>query len=190
MSLESSLDEAQIRDLIAKAQQGDTDAFGKVYDNFFESVYRYVTFRLPEEIAEDLTAEIFVKAWEKLHTYQTRKKVPFGAWLFRIARHSVIDTYRKQKQVEEVPEEVEDTDLLNRAETRIKRKHLLKIVRSSMDQLPAKYREVLQLSYIADLPHSEVARVLRTSEGSVRIMKHRALKKLEQLLPEDVQENV
>ena len=185
-----SFDEAQIRDLIAKAQQGDTDAFGTVYDHFFDSVYRYVTFRLPEEVAEDLTAEIFVKAWEKLHTYHVRKKVPFGAWLFRIARYSVIDTYRKQKQTEEVPEEVEDTDILNRAETRVKRKHLLKIIRSSMDQLPTKYKEVLQLSYIADLPYAEVARVLRTTEGSVRIMKHRALKKLEEILPADLQENV
>lgn len=185
-----STDEAHIRDLVAKAQRGDTDAFGKIYDHFFQSVYRYVTFRLPEEIAEDLVAEIFVKAWEKLHTYQVRKKVPFGAWIFRIARHSVIDAYRKQKEVMEVPEDMEDPDALNRAETRVKRKHLLKIVRESMDQLPNKYKDVLQLSYMAELPHSEVARVLRTSEGSVRIMKHRALKKLEQLLPDDVQENV
>lgn len=183
---QKTLTDAQLKDLVSKAQEGDTEAFGKIYDHFFDSVYRFVAFRLPEEAAEDMTADIFVKAWEKLHTYKLKKNVPFGAWLFRIARNSVVDSYRKQRTVSEVPEEMEDPDALNKAETRIKQQHLLRTMRHAMDRLPRRYRDVLHLSYVAELPHSEIARVMRTSEGSVRVLKLRALKKLEGFLPKDV----
>jgi RNA polymerase sigma factor (sigma-70 family) len=72
----------------------------------------------------------------------------------------------------------------------VKKDHLLKMMRGAMDRLPSRYQEVLHLSYVADLPHSEVARVMRTSEGSVRTLKFRALKKLEQELPKDLNETV
>ncbi len=186
----SSIDEAEVRSLVIRAQKGSTEAFGKLYDLYFEAIYRYVAFRLPADVVEDLVADIFVKAWEKLHTYKVRRKVPFGAWLFRIARNAVVDTHRSRKQWEEVPEHMEDTDTFNRTENRVTQKHVLKNVRGAMDRLPSRYREGLQLSYIADLPHDEIAKVMRTSEGSVRILKHRALRKLETLLPPDSEPQV
>ena len=173
---------------VRRAQGGDTEAFSKIYDIFFLQVYRYTAFRVPSDVAEDLVSDIFVKAWEKLHTYQERKNIPFAAWLFRIARHTVIDAYRTHRGFEEVPEGLVDTDLFNKADTKLGRDEMLQIVNQSMDQLPERYREVLLLSYMADLPHGEVARVLRLTEGAVRILKHRALKKLEQHLPENIRE--
>lgn len=183
-----SLDESLLPGLISKAQEGDTESFGKVYDHFFLPVYRYVSFRAPAETVEDIVSEIFVKVWEKLHTYKVQRGVPFGAWLFRIARHTVIDTYRAQRGivVGEVPEEIMDTDELNRADTDVKRKDTLSIVQKAVDALPNRYREILVLSYIAELPHREVARVLRLTEGAVRILKMRALRKFEQNLPPDM----
>jgi RNA polymerase sigma-70 factor (ECF subfamily) len=127
-----------------------------------------------------------VKVWEKLHTYKERKGVPFGAWLFRVARYEVIDAYRAHRDVQEFPEEVRDPDEMNRADTQAKRGDLLRIVRKAMDQLPRRYRDILLLSYMADLPHSEIARTLKMSEGAVRVLKFRALKKLEALLPPEM----
>jgi len=176
--------------LVRDAKKGDTEAFGKIYDHFFTPVYRYAAIRVPAEIAEDLVAEIFVKAWEKLHMYKERKNIPFGAWLFRIARNEVVDTYRTSKTWEEIPEDLSDPDELNRADTRAKRGFILKIVRQTLEQLPKRYREVLALSFIAGLSHEEVAQVLKTSEGSVRILKFRALRKFKELLPEDFEENL
>lgn len=178
-----TLPEAELQELIKRAQEGDTDAFGKIYDAFFTPVYRYAAFRLPKEMAEDTTADVFVKAWEKLHTYKIQRGVPFGAWIFRIARHAVIDVYRSQRGFEEVPETVPDTDVLNRAEARLERRDTLRMVRTALDQLPRRYRDILVLTYVSELPYSEVARVLRISEGGVRILKMRALRKLEGLLP-------
>ncbi len=180
------LDEAELQKLIALAQDGDTDAFERIYDHFFIPVYRYCAFRLPKEIAEDTTADIFVKAWEKLHTYKIQRGVPFAAWIFRIARYSVIDTYRSTRGFEEVPESMPDTDNFNRTESRLERNDTLRMVRKALNQLPNRYREILLLTYVSELPYSEVARMLRMSEGGVRILKLRALRKLESILPPEL----
>ena len=177
------LTEPEILTLVRKSQEGDTQAFSALYDNFFPQVYRYAAFRFDREMAEDLVADIFLKVWQKLHTYSERKGVPFAAWLFRIARYEVIDAYRSKRETVEVPEELHDPDELNRADTGAKRADTLKMVRDAMDRLPRRYRDILQLSYMADLPHSEIARTLNMREGAVRVLKFRALEKLEELLP-------
>jgi len=177
------IEEQVIRVLVLRAQEGDTEAFGKLYDHFFLPIYRYTSFRAPSDLVEDLVADIFVKAWEKLHTYKVRKEIPFGAWLFRIARYTVIDAYRTQRDFEEVSDELVDDDELNRADHRTNKQDLLRIVRKALAELPRRYREVLLLSYVAELPGSEVAKAMRSSEGGVRILKMRALRKLESLLP-------
>jgi len=183
MDQQRLLAEADIRALIAKAQEGDTEAFGSVYDHFFLPIYRYTSFRAPEELVEDLVSEVFVKAWEKLHRYQARKDVPFGAWLFRIARHTIVDAYRTQRSFEAVSDEVPDPDALNGADARVKQRDTLRVVRNALWQLPRRYREVLLLSFMGGLSHREVARALRLTEGAVRILKFRALKKFQEALP-------
>lgn len=185
---QQQLPEEELQRLVRLAQDGDTDAFEQLYLQFFLPIYRYAAFRVPAEIAEDIVADVFVKAWEKLHQYRPQKGIPFGAWLFRIARHTVIDVYRRERDFEEVSEELADPDALNRADAQTKNQDLLRIVRQAMDQLPRRYREILTLSYIADLPHHEVARVLRMTEGGVRILKFRALRKLESLLPPEIKD--
>jgi RNA polymerase sigma-70 factor (ECF subfamily) len=182
------LDETLLQSLVREAQEGSEDAFEKIYDHFFQQIYRYTAFRAPAEIAEDLVADIFVKAWEKLHQYKAQKGIPFGAWLFRIARHTVIDAYRRDRDFEEISDDLMDPDHLNRADTHTRRQDVLRIVRGALQQLSPRYRDVLLLAYIADLPHSEVARVLHLTEGGVRILKFRALRKLEALLPPDMKE--
>ena len=186
--MQQQLPEEELQRLVTAAQDGDTDAFEHLYQQFFLPIYRYTAFRAPAELAEDIVADIFLKAWEKLHQYKPQKGIPFGAWLFRIARHTVIDTYRHERHFEEVPEEMPDPDGLNRADAQVRNHDVLRVVREAMDLLPRRYREILVLSYIAELPHHEVARVLRMREGAVRILKFRALKKLESLLPPDIAE--
>ena len=186
MAVQPSPEADILRAWVQKAQEGDTGAFEQVYNHFFLPVYRYTAFRVSSDLAEDLVADIFVKAWEKLHTYEERKGIPFAAWLFRIARHTIIDAYRQQRGFEEVSEDIPDPDDLNRADTAVYRNDLLRIVRQALAALPRRYREVLLLSYVAELSHPEVARTLRLTEGAVRILKFRALKKLQVLLPADI----
>jgi len=182
----TDLPEAQIQELVSKARDGDHAAFEGLYSHFFTQVYRYCAFRLPKEVAEDVTADAFLKVWENLPKYEPHAKIPFGAWLFRIVRNQVTDVYRKEHVLHEVPDEILDPDLMNRAEHRLHRQELVDVMRTAMDKLPTRYREILLLSYVSDLPTNEVARVLKLTEGAVRILKHRALKKLETLLPADL----
>lgn len=170
--------------LVARAQNGDTEAFGKIYDAYLTPIYRYVVFRYPEDLAEDLVADVFVKAWEKLHTYAVRSGVPFSAWLFRIARHSLIDAYRAHRGFEELSEEMTDDSLTSNPKERMEKSISVSKVRSALGRLPRTYREVLLLHYVAGLNHDEVATALGRSQGSVRILKLRALRKLEVMLPE------
>lgn len=182
----TSLDKSALERLVREAQEGDTQAFNSLYNHFFDQVYRYTAFRVSRDLAEDITADIFMKAWEKLHTYKQKKNVPFSAWLFRIARNQVIDSYRGAQPVEEIAADISDPDLLNRADSSIKQEETIIAVREAINRLPKRYQEVLTLSFMADLPHSEIARILRISEGTVRIVKFRALKKLGTLLPAEM----
>jgi RNA polymerase sigma-70 factor (ECF subfamily) len=175
----------ELKALVVKAQDGDTDAFGKIYDAYLTPIYRYVVFRFPEDLAEDLVSDIFVKAWEKLHTYRVMAGVPFSAWLFRIARYAVIDAYRSQRGFEDLNEEIVDENSESDPKLRTERALSVSIVRRAIAKLPHDFRDVILLHYIAGLGHSEVATALRMTEGYVRIIKFRALKKLKTLLPTD-----
>src|SRR5437762_10096822 len=80
--------------LVAEAQGGDPEAFGRIFDEFHGAIHRFVASRVgrPSD-AEDLTQLVFVKALEALPRYESRG-IPFGGWLFRLARNAVIDHVR------------------------------------------------------------------------------------------------
>src|SRR4051812_38139996 len=89
-----SLDDAALERLVEQAKAGDATAFGELFDHYHEPIYRYVASRVHRPTdAEDLTQAVFVKALEALPRYETRG-VPFGGWLFRLARNAVIDFVR------------------------------------------------------------------------------------------------
>lgn len=176
------LSQQEVQALVAKAQQGDTDAFGQIYDAYLTPVYRYTVFRMPQELAEDTVADIFVKAWEKIHTYTPFASVPFGAWLFRIARHTIIDSHRRTRDIEEISEELPDEDRWNDPKLRTEQNLSVEKVRLALKKLPRFYREVILLHYVSGLTHAEIARSMHLTEGAVRILKFRALKKLKPFL--------
>ena len=93
-----TVDDAALERLVAAAQAGDPEAFGRLFDHYHELVYRYIVSRVgrPSD-AEDLTQLVFVKALEALPRYEQRG-VPFGGWLFRLARNVVIDFVRTRRE--------------------------------------------------------------------------------------------
>ena len=116
--------------------------------------------------------------------------MPFSSWLFRIAKHVVIDTYRTQKETVELDEFHIDEDRWNDPALKITQDVQAILLRQSMNKLPKRYREVLLLSFMGGLSHEEIARSMKTREGSVRILKHRALKKLGDLLPASMKDEL
>src|SRR2546423_1007474 len=89
-----TIDDAAIERLVTEAQRGDAWAFGMIFDHYHESIYRFIASRVHRPTdAEDLTQHVFVKALEALPRYESRG-IPFGGWLFRLARNAVIDFVR------------------------------------------------------------------------------------------------
>src|SRR5437016_8067938 len=105
-----SLDDAALERLVQQAKNGDADAFGEIFDHYHEPIYRYVASRVqrPSD-AEDLTQSVFVKALEALPRYEVRG-IPFGGWLFRLARNAVIDFVRTNRQHADIADAVERSD--------------------------------------------------------------------------------
>lgn len=174
--------------LIWRAQQGDARAFARLYDTCFERVFGFVRARVSDlEDAKDLTATVFMRVWEALPSYDLRG-VPFGAWLFRIARNAVIDEYRRaarwpQRAPEEDARAIADPFSLD--ETVIARCDV-EAVREALRVLTDEQAAVIVLRYLWDMPIAEVARVLDKSEGAVKAMQHRAVRTLARYLSEHV----
>src|SRR5262245_42914282 len=87
------MNETELQNLLQKAQSGDRDAFGLLYDAYRERIYRFIFFRVGhKELAEDILADTFVKVWLKISNVNSLPA--FGGWIYQVARNSVIDYYR------------------------------------------------------------------------------------------------
>jgi len=176
--------EPQINELVQKAQSGDTEAFAKLYDIFIQPIYRYVYFKVPKEDALDITESVFLKVWEHLKAY-SKLKGAFSSWVFKIAHNLVVDHYRMQREHVDVdkvvlPDENKHSDPKFMAENKLNKE----ILRTALSKLKKKYQDVLVLRYVNGLEHREIARIMRRSESSLRILKFRALQSLKKIMEE------
>ncbi len=165
---------ARERALVARAQEGDRDAFGELYRIHLPAVSRLVRFRLGCD-DEDATSEVFLRAWKGLHSYSDHG-VPFAAWLYGIARHVAIDEIRKRGRVEpreQVPDREVDPMTAE-----------LLTLHDAIAGLPDEQRRVIELKYLVGLTNDEVATAMGTTPGAVNARQWRALKALSQTLKE------
>jgi len=168
---------------VKAAAKGDEQAFAGLYDTYLDSVYRFIYLRVEDQqTAEDITSNVFLRAWEKLGNYQFRG-VPFRAWLFRIARNAVIDHYRTRK--ENAPLEVvlnsRDDNLLpvsQQVGLRIEAEQVM----VSMQHLTEDQRNVLTLKLVHGLNTKEVAKTLGKRQGAVRALQMRGLQALAKIM--------
>ncbi|WP_243769712.1 sigma-70 family RNA polymerase sigma factor [Amycolatopsis acidicola] len=180
-------------DLVHAAQEGDTAAFGALYDRYVDVVYRYVYFRLGDrELAEDITSETFLRALRRITSvsYQGRD---VGAWFITIARNIVLDHVKSSRyKLEIVTDEVSESGSApfagqtvpdggpeQQAVSSATRDALLKCVA----ELGEDQRECIVLRFIQGLSLTETARIMKRNEGAIKALQHRAVRKLAQLLP-------
>ncbi len=174
--------------LVARSIAGDPRAFGRLYDEYADRVFAFVRGRVGStEDAEDLTASVFLKAWEAIGGYDDRG-LPFGAWLFRIARNAVIDSYRRSArapQLSSADEAVEMPDENAVVEDEVFVRLDLEKIREAMESLTEEQRSVLMLRFIWSLDLQESAQALGKTEGAVKALQHRAVRSLARLLAEE-----
>ncbi|MGQ9558158.1 MAG: RNA polymerase sigma factor [Desulfurispora sp.] len=160
--------------------------FTEVYEANFARINRYLRYRLADSWeADDLTAQVFLKALEKYDYF--RGEVPVHLWLLRLAHNLLVDYYRRGR-VRLEPVNLEGLPAATVAvaadtpEERLLQEEELRQLRLCLLALPADYQEVLSLRYGADLKFAEIGRVLGRSEAVVRMWHWRGLKALRRAL--------
>ena len=165
--------------LIRKAKSGEAGAFGCLYDACVDRIYRYIFFRVTDaQLAEDLTSEVFLKAWGNLHRY--RPGGPFLAWLYTIARNTVIDHYRTRKQSVSLDEAVIKPDPA--LEAKLDLQYEVEALQRAMQHLTEEQHEVLTLRFIAEMDTGQIAERMRKSERAIRALQMRALQALARVM--------
>ncbi|HET7471873.1 MAG TPA: sigma-70 family RNA polymerase sigma factor [Candidatus Limnocylindrales bacterium] len=177
-----TIDDATIERLVAEAQAGDTWAFGMIFDHFHEAVYRYIASRVqrPSD-AEDLTQHVFVKALEALPRYESRG-IPFGGWLFRLARNAVIDHIRTRHDHAELDSIAGWTHGDAGPDEIAAVRQELDAVGAALAGLTDEQREAIALRFFAGLSAREAAEAMGKHEGTVRGLQFRAIASLRRQL--------
>ncbi len=172
------------RKAIEAAQAGDLEAMSTLYDSHINQVYRYSLARLGNvHDAEDVSEEIFLKMLAGLPNYQWRK-VPFAAWLMRIARNEVVSFARRngrRAHETELPEDLIDRASNDPAET-TERALALEDLREAVALLPEAQREVITLRFASGLTIADTARALGKQENNVKVLQHKATQRLQSLM--------
>ncbi|HVM40775.1 MAG TPA: sigma-70 family RNA polymerase sigma factor [Acidimicrobiia bacterium] len=166
---------AAVADLVVRARDGDSDAFGLLYLEFRRKIFNLARFSLPHAAAEDVVAETFVRAWAALPRYRDTG-APFVAWLYGIARHVVADVLRSGSRVE--PQAEPDQGAVDAGERHDDRL----VVGWALTRLPEEQRTVIELKFLAGLTNEEVALALGKTPGAVNTQQWRALMALRSFL--------
>src|SRR5258707_11878570 len=99
------LQETDVQNLVLKAQTGDAEAFGQIYDLYAKQVHNFLFSKVRhQQVCEDLVHTVFLKAWTNLRSYQPRASAKFSTWLFQIANFTLIDHWRTKKPTVELSE--------------------------------------------------------------------------------------
>lgn len=169
--------------LVLRACRMEQAAISALYRRHVQAIYRYIYYRVSDaHTAEDLTAEVFLRAIEGLPNYEPRG-APFAAWLYRIAEARVADHFRRERRmgtltvVDEDWPSGEDSPLV-RVEQSLDRGAL----RVALTQLTLDQQQVIILKFVEGLSNAEVARILDKTEGAVKSLQHRALATLQRLM--------
>ena len=173
---------------LSRLKSGDREAFIKAYDDFADDLYRFAYFKLgSEEEAKDLVSVIFLKTWNYIQTNSLKDSKTLRALLYKIARNAIIDHYRDKGlsssiSLEDAPQAFEVPDNSQDQEESIDQKADLELIRQKLMLLKDEYREVIIWRFIEDLSMDEIANITGKKKGNIRVLLHRAITALKELL--------
>jgi RNA polymerase sigma-70 factor (ECF subfamily) len=167
-----------------KLKNGDPEAFGFFYDKYVKQIYRFILLKVSNtQVAEDLTQDVFLKTWQ--HLVDQKSLSHFRAFIYRIARNIVIDYYRQNNRqalpIDEMPEDILPTDKVVDLDSSLDVENIKKY----LAKIKPQYQEILILRYIEDLTFEEISEILQKDKNNVRVLLHRALNKLKELISEE-----
>ena len=190
LRIHTELNDFDERELIARAQNGDTEAFNPLVRKYQQKIYNLIYRKVGDrETAQDLCQEVFLKAWQALPNFKGESV--FYSWLYQIAVNRSIDFLRKRDReiifaCEELPQNADDClPMLQRQPSPcqiLEEEELGHIIRRAVHRLPSGQRRAFRLRYLQDLPVKEIASRLGKSESTVKTYLHYARQRLQILL--------
>ncbi|MFH1233828.1 MAG: RNA polymerase sigma factor [Patescibacteria group bacterium] len=165
----------------------DQQVFIKAYDLYIDQLYRFVYFKVGNsEEAKDLVSAVFLRAWTYLLDNNVNEKT-LKALLYKIARNLIIDHYRKVNQRNNVSldNNISEKDLIDEKQDLVKQSEIafdLTMIETRLPELKDEYCEAIVLRFINELSSKEMSEILDKSEGNVRVLIHRALKAMKDLV--------
>lgn len=170
------------QDIIILCQQGNLENFVQLYDKYIKRIYDFIYFKTThKETAEDLTSLTFIKALEKIKTFNADKGT-FSAWLYQIARNTVIDFYRTKKEAIDI-DDVWDLAGNENIERDIDAKAKLQAIEKYLAKLKSEQREIIIMRVWLEMTYGEIAEVLGKSEASCKMSFSRAIAVLRKEMP-------
>ncbi len=175
--------------LFFKAKRQNPEAFIKIYKLFVDRIYRFIFLKTSnKEISQDLTSDVFLKAWQYIQSNKVKQVRSLSSFLYAIARNRVIDYYRqKNRRAKEV--ELDNSEKIADTKQAISEKidisFEIKKINKALEQIKEEYKEVIILKYIEELSTKEIAQILNKDKGNVRVLVHRALNVLREVLDND-----
>ena len=167
-------------EIVALIIAGNIDAYAEIMARYESKLFRYVRYLIRhQESVDDVVQDTFVKAYQNLQSFNPKYK--FSSWIYRIAHNEAINAVRRLRFVSD-----QDLDMLpelydERLTEIVDDKIRQEVVRHCLDQLPQKYREVIQLVYFEDMKYEEVGRILRMPTSTVGVRLSRAKSQLKKI---------
>jgi RNA polymerase sigma-70 factor (ECF subfamily) len=180
--------------LVHRAQAGDADAFGELYDRYVDLVYRYIYYRVATPaLAEDLTSETFLRALRRITSFTWQGR-DVGAWFVTIARNLIADHYKSGRYRLELT--ADDVTAVSGAASRMVEEGPEGEVLESMQnavlleavkQLNPEQQECIVLRFLQGMSVAETALAMGKNDGAIKALQYRAIRSLGRLLPEGVE---
>jgi RNA polymerase sigma-70 factor, ECF subfamily len=179
----------KLEQILRQAQAGQDAALTTLYNTYFERIYKFIYYRVShKETAEDLTEDVFVKLFKKLKGLE--QLAAFEGWMFQIARNQVIDYYRRKKQLiplEEVENTLEyETNIVDIVNLQTEQVIFIKLLK----ELTAEQQQVIKLKFLEDIDNDIIAQLMNKTEGAIRVIQHRAITKLKELVDDITKSNL
>lgn len=162
---------------LARAAQGDSEAFGILYDRYLGRIYNYIYYRTGNQHdAEDLTSRVFTRAMKHITNYEDRG-VPFGAWLYRIAHNLVANWHRDNSRRQEVG--LDETFQMpagqEHPESAVVRSEEEATLLQLIGTLPEERQQLLILKFVDHMSNAEIGLIMDRTEGAIKSLYHRTL---------------
>jgi RNA polymerase sigma-70 factor (ECF subfamily) len=160
---------------------GDHEAFRVLFGRYAPMLMRLTVRHLrSDELAREVVQQTFFQVHAARRDFRDGAKL--RPWVFTIAMNLVREHYRKKKRRKEIELDEERAEAPQRERGPLERRERAVLLRRAMEKLPPTQREVVELHWFEERPFAEVAEIVGSTEGAVRVRAHRAYKKLEKLL--------